>query len=828
MNRQGSAVLTSIILVGVSLVLLMGIGQAILQFNKLQSQQMGDITVDQVLNSALDYTMTAVKQNWCMTPTWTKSLTSCDLQDPYNIERLLLNEDNVKYLGLLGLDISKIRISKIGPVEVSLSSIQTGHPLFSMLDQVYKFGGKKILFSIERIQNIQTPNKGREIPIKITVEMVFSIFTKKTKIENIMYVFPREIGTQTLVLANNLYLNSSESGFLSEAGNSRIALDNELAKSGGLRFLSPVFVNGDVYLPDNKSNKISNVTFADKLILGGGYVKQDNDFFIPNTLGGDEDKYTSQLEKFGGFLGGVELDPERDLGLDVLSGSYTPPVVTSNFEVCKQRQLAKMDLTKTRDSQLWQRIVSETTSEVKSILNFGKIDSLLPQKMEGNDNSSDNDFKIINHENNSEPIVRVWISSVGYDSGVEFKTYASLSRSGKFTLKNSNFPNFSIEVQTSPYFINDNVQDHLLNLKVIYKGIEDLPLTGGNGSIKVANPRVVVQFEAFDLGYANGIPTREKDPGSISYATAKVSDTAHYFLDKFKMNGIEFVKKSGSFKINKGINFKYSDYYSCSLLGTEECNAAGFKYFEAESYPNNIVTTPFQASASESEDLAAVDLSCGDIDFTLKPLNNSFQVASWDTSFLSFTKKAWSFSGNGSWQTSEVAKGEIDVADLTGKRTDPVFNVIAYANNCNILAEADFVTGFFVCNKLLIKPRTKPLRIIGTFIVNKMSIDPSAIRNGIVWSSIYEVNSVSELRDSQILPGKNCDNPNKPVWMPYPSVDDSRNQFFCNSISLRAKADPFRWTTIDPDCGVASGSSMVSCKGRVKRWIIKELYRRLL
>lgn len=828
MNRQGSALLTSMMLAGLSLVLLMGIGQSILQFNKLQRQQMGDITVDQVLNSALDYTMTAVKQNWCMTPTWTKSLTSCNLQDAYNIERLLLNEDNIKYLGLLGEDTSKIRISKIGPVEVSLSSIQTEHPLFSMLDQVYKFGGKKILFTVERIQNIQTPNKGREIPIKITVEIDFSIFTKKVKIENIMYVFPREIGTQALLLANNLYLNSSESGFLSEAGNSRIAQDSEIAKSGGLHFLSSVFVNGDVYLPDSNSKKFSNVTFADKLILGNGYVKQDNDYFIPNTLGGDADKYTSQLNNFGGFLGGVELDPERDLGLDVLSGIYNPGVVISNFDVCKQRQLAKMDLTKSRDSQLWQRVVSDTNSEIQSILNFGKVDIFLPQRIEGSDSSSDNDFKIMNHENNSEPIIRVWISSIGYDSGVEFKTYASLSRNGKFTLKNSNFPNFSIEVQTSSYLINDNVQDHLLNLKLIYKGIEDLPLTGGSGSIKIPNPRIVIQFEAFDLGYANGVPTRDKNPNSISYGTIKASDTAHYFLDKFKMSGIELVKKNGVFKINKGINFKNSEYYTCSLLGTEECDDAGFKYFESEAYPDRIVSNPFQAAANEAEDLAALDLSCSGVDFTLKPLNNSFQAASWDTSFLSFTKKAWSFSGNGSWQTSDVVKEEIDVADLTGKRSDPSFNVIAYAKNCNILAEADFVTGFFVCDKLHIKQRAKPLRIIGTFVVNQISIDPSAVKNGIVWSSIYEVNSVSELRDSKILSGTNCENPNKPIWMPYPSVNDSQNNFFCNAVSLRSKADPFRWTTIDPDCGVAKGSSVVSCKGRIKRWSIKELYRRLL
>ncbi|WP_374030781.1 hypothetical protein [Bdellovibrio bacteriovorus] len=47
----------------------------------------------------------------------------------------------------------------------------------------------------------------------------------------------------------------------------------------------------------------------------------------------------------------------------------------------------------------------------------------------------------------------------------------------------------------------------------------------------------------------------------------------------------------------------------------------------------------------------------------------------------------------------------------------------------------------------------------------------------------------------------------------------------CNSISLRAKADPFRWTAVDPDCGLINNSNSTMCKNRLMRFYVLEVSR---
>ena len=144
------------------------------------------------------------------------------------------------------------------------------------------------------------------------------------------------------------------------------------------------------------------------------------------------------------------------------------------------------------------------------------------------------------------------------------------------------------------------------------------------------------------------------------------------------------------------------------------------------------------------------------------------------------------------------------------------------------------MTGFFACDKLTIESRTLPLRIIGTFIVGKISIHPNAYAAGIVWSSIYHPQAVFELRRMSILQplpggpiGENCNsfganNPNSPIWHPIPSVQYYSNRESCNVISLRAQADPFRWTSVDPDCGLIAGNTNTVCKHKINRFHVFE------
>ena len=86
-----------------------------------------------------------------------------------------------------------------------------------------------------------------------------------------------------------------------------------------------------------------------------------------------------------------------------------------------------------------------------------------------------------------------------------------------------------------------------------------------------------------------------------------------------------------------------------------------------------------------------------------------------------------------------------------------------------------------------------------------------------------------ELRQAGILKsssGQSCDTIARfPVWHPYPSIKKVSDLYKCNALSLRAKADPFRWTSVDPDCGLVPSANGTLCKNRLVRYYVLEVAR---
>lgn len=244
----------------------------------------------------------------------------------------------------------------------------------------------------------------------------------------------------------------------------------------------------------------------------------------------------------------------------------------------------------------------------------------------------------------------------------------------------------------------------------------------------------------------------------------------------------------------------------------------------------------------DPEDWDALDKKCEAA--RKAAVTQSFGGAKWTLDFSAGTRQSWNFAGE------EGSKpGQDPVVDKTiifDKGNSPApfnanlgwpdFVVRSIVKECSIESTATIVTGFYTCDSLVIKARSAPLRIIGTFIVGRLTIDPSAYTAGIVWSSIYHPQATSELRKIGILhpstAADSCDTANEasPVWHPIPSVQELSKRFSCNAISLRAKADPFRWTQVDPDCGFPSPDtgiiqSNTTCKHRVVNFFVSELSR---
>ncbi|WP_413287575.1 hypothetical protein [Bdellovibrio sp. HCB337] len=241
--------------------------------------------------------------------------------------------------------------------------------------------------------------------------------------------------------------------------------------------------------------------------------------------------------------------------------------------------------------------------------------------------------------------------------------------------------------------------------------------------------------------------------------------------------------------------------------------------------PGSMSETSASASAGgiaeDDTDYAHLDVLCEQA--RNAAASQSFGGASWNVDFSGTTRSSWNFAGDSS---SQIGHDPVFNKTLVlDSGADGVFKVYSIAKECVISASANVITGFYTCDSLRIEARQKPLRIIGTFIVGKLQIDPSAYKAGIVWSSIYHPQVTQELRSIGVLKslsGASCDAPKNPIWHPKPSVQEVSDRMACNVISLRAKADPFQWTAVDPDCGLLPNSSNTTCKRRLVRFFVVE------
>lgn len=209
--------------------------------------------------------------------------------------------------------------------------------------------------------------------------------------------------------------------------------------------------------------------------------------------------------------------------------------------------------------------------------------------------------------------------------------------------------------------------------------------------------------------------------------------------------------------------------------------------------------------------------------------SQAFGGAEWTVSFAKSARSSWNFAGDSSSTVGKdpmLASLEFNGSNSNFVAKNIAFRVHSIVGQCTIKPTANFVTGFYTCDNLTIEARTTPLRIIGTFIVGKMTVDPTAIKAGIQWSTIYYPQATRELREAGVLEsmsGRDCDAPKAPIWHPIPSIQDVADRMKCNAISLRATADPFQWTAVDPDCGLlSSSSSNTSCKRRLIRFFVVE------
>jgi hypothetical protein len=258
-------------------------------------------------------------------------------------------------------------------------------------------------------------------------------------------------------------------------------------------------------------------------------------------------------------------------------------------------------------------------------------------------------------------------------------------------------------------------------------------------------------------------------------------------------------------------------------------------------------------AVNDSFDESSLDTACKNAQGS----QLAFPPVDWGHSFAANAAKSWHFASNNPTPGGTINLNVSNSSGLPGGNS--VFMVRSIADNCIVESSARVVSGFFGCKQFTINDRAQPLQVIGTVITQKLDIHPNALKSGINWSSIYYPNSTRILRQLQILSpakppavsiqltgaagpsflvannvvvaapiGNTCDDlapANSPLWHPYPSLVESAKSLRCNPSALRAYADPFTWTQVDPDCGLISGAAGTQCKKQRKMFIQKEINR---
>ncbi|MNJ93277.1 hypothetical protein D3C87_109560 [compost metagenome] len=764
-----------------------------------------------VLDSVLAYTTNGIKQTWCFSASWMQDA-MCDLNHPRNTERLLLSDEALTYIAATNTPrpdpVINTRLTLITQT-VSLNSITPDHPL-SLILKPLRDKYQSVAISISRESSAIQTTKGREVPLRISITLTPKVITADVRVLELsskVFVYPREVSYFALLVPKDLNLGVASA----KPGDNN--LDSvDIGAGTGLRFESPVFVNDNVNLPPPGAS-MRNVTFVDKIYLGGGFLRQNGKMFYPKSAGGPQSRYNHEMPNFKGILAGYELDIERDEGLDYLFNLQTAPALDdAAFNLCKSRLAAAFDLKETELAGLYTKILAKGFNTFDLLTSVGRVDNLVEQRHPKNDA-----FKIFtdvpgvtnagNITRSGGTVFRVKVIYEGLQDPVDstkssdFRTEFFASRSTKATLYplgNTGATVPRIDIETSPRVIGANSQFNEVNFKINFTNVNNLKLGAAGSSGATARiPSVRVVLEAMDYAYKDLKNLRGDNPPKET---------------TFKTNAFVFEKNdpnSGTIELKNGTPGIW--YADSSMDGSKPID------------PNHM---------PDDRDYIAFDEKCFASPDDGDSFYMSFGASDWSESFVTQSRRAWSF-------TTDFVDGYLPgtlVIDGTtnsypaafGK--DPVFQIKSLVQNCVITPTANFVAGFYTCERLTIQPRSRPLRMIGTFIVGKLDIDASAYKAGIRWSTIYHPSATAELRAAGVLGKLNdgtsvsCDQTLPPLWMPNVGVKTILAHFACNPVSLR-KADPFKWTTVDPDCALDESVGKVKCKKHLTKFMIKEISR---
>ncbi len=892
-NNKGSVLLLVMIAAPIAAALFFSLIELVLISKRQAIINRNIVSYSAVLDGVIDYTNYAIKNRWCMTSTWTRDLASCDIKNLMSLERLTL--DGSAITALRDLNAGDATFTSSGIVSetistiVNVSQITSAHPLFNIIKNLDKTGSAvtQIGIKVKRVNNINIPRRGREIflDVKVTLMSGSVIFRSLSAISatSRLMVNPRELNYFSLIVPRDLYLDGTVPGLAGNSGDIGIPSGTGGA---GITFESPVFVNGDIHIPDTVASYTS-ATFTNRVILGGfdgssgGRIMRSGSPFTAPNNGNMSGYLYSALPNFGGFKKGIDVDGIRDLGLDVLAGYNAVPPPANAAQAasdCIGVNKVFYRLASTNDSDLvFLQLPPDpgvSTPHLRFLLGLTRGNMFLPQELRpyfpygamGRAFLTDISTMTIGNKLNGQATMFFRFDSGSAAAGTAlggstyqtttpgttnaYTTAFTLRPGSMATMKhpyiNGKPRNGRVEVALLPVYIGGNpaMQQQLVELRV------NLPATR-------YPPETVQRFslymKAFDLGVFAGRDRRypadplvTPDPSLIEGHS--MEGWLHFQVTGGSATGpthtLSWINSDGSphgavaaFQRLDGPSQNLPVDYPPPPLGplapyqvTSLTTLAPNPTPVPGAVPINLVPTdiPTATLPNPAWDYQGLVNKC----FSNNGGSNAiaFKSIGWNSPFASTTRHSWHFAPDPMPTQPDKAYDNIPVSPgNTVTIQNGVFYVKSIISECIVPSSTTVAAGFMTCDRLVIQPRTSPLKMIGTFIVGRAEIDPSAVLNGISFRSIYHSQSTNDLIAEGILKDKNgnaCSTPpSLPIW--WPNLTNTEYDGFrkCNVISLRDSANPFTWTAVDPDCGIVAGNTYVQCQKHAVNYIVNEISR---
>jgi hypothetical protein len=254
-------------------------------------------------------------------------------------------------------------------------------------------------------------------------------------------------------------------------------------------------------------------------------------------------------------------------------------------------------------------------------------------------------------------------------------------------------------------------------------------------------------------------------------------------------------------------------------------NSSGNLSLESTLYKDSDFDNSINASGMppESTDYRELVKGCSGGDIDSGGVNLDAIKNNWEQNFSLKAENSWHFAADAATPTDRM----ISANSLN-------FETKSIMATCTIAPSVDFIAGFYVCQRLVIAPRTRPLTMIGTFIPTKdFVVDASAFEAGIRMYSMHHPVAVELMRARSIIKradGSSCNTIPGPHWHPDPGLPVMADRVRCSTLFFMQGTptkNPVRWTSVDPDCARVNVTDPdTKCIKRIRNFNIFELERK--